>query len=82
MSIYRKGSIAFGFAAVMLMAAAGGAFAHPAHYQDYQAYSAAPMQNAAAYRALSPSSYNLLVGPGVTTVGIAPGDRTTPVGAD
>lgn len=80
MSIYRKNSITFGIAAVMLTAAAGSALAQtpePENYRAYMAYSAAP---AAGWDATQ--GYNLLVGPGVTTIGIAPGDRTTPVGAD
>jgi hypothetical protein len=80
MSIYRNTFIKFSLAAAMLTAAAGGALAQTANRIDYRV---GPIQYPEAYYAMAPSyEYNLLVGPGVTTVGIAPGDRTTPVGAD
>lgn len=82
MSIYRDSSIKFGLAAAMLMAAAGGALAQTSNREDYRAfmaYSAAPADSWATAHAMN---YNLLTGPGVTTIGVAPGDRTAPVGAD
>jgi hypothetical protein len=78
-SIYRNTFIKFGLAASMLMAAAGGAFAQTSHSRDYMAYSAYPTQSWVAAHA---ANYNLLVGPGVTTVGIEPGDSPAPLGAD
>lgn len=77
-SIHRNTTFKLGLAAAVLMAFAGGALAQP-HRHTYKAYSAAPIDQR--YRAVSPS-YNPLVGPGVTTVGVNPGDRTAPVGAD
>ena len=82
MSIYRDTLIKFGFAAAMLMTAAGGALAQTSYPEDskaFMAYSAAPADSWAVAHAMN---YNLLVGPGITTVGVAPGDRTAPVGAD
>lgn len=77
-SIHRNTTFKLGLAAAVLMALAGGASAQ-SNRQDYIAYSAAHIDQR--YRAVTPS-YNPLVGPGVTTVGVNPGDRTAPVGAD
>ncbi len=82
MSSYRDTSIKFGLAAAMLMAAAGGALAQTSYPEDSRAFLADSAAPATGWNAAHAAGYNLLVGPGVTTVGVAPGDRTAPVGAD